>query len=204
MPRSRETSERMRAEARERILVSAGKLFAERGYFNCKVSDVARAAGMSQGNIFWYFPGKEMILKSILADGYDRLEAWSRGVSQTPSGAREKLDALAEGALALYENQGEFFAIQLSILAHGGSAFLNQLGFNTLRLGAARHQSLNAVFNQAREEGLLEGELKAESLSMLFFSLLNGLVLTYGPEWRSIPREALKSSLLALLGVKIG
>ena len=72
-PRNKELSEQMREEARTALLAAAGKLFADQGYFKSKVSDVARAAGMSQGNVYWYFASKEELLKALLADGFDRL-----------------------------------------------------------------------------------------------------------------------------------
>ena len=72
-PRSKELNEEMRAQSIQSLVTTARQMFAERGYFNCKVSDVARAAGMSQGNVYWYFSSKEDLLKAVLADGFDRL-----------------------------------------------------------------------------------------------------------------------------------
>lgn len=47
MPRSEKTSTLMRAESQTALLAAAQKLFAERGYFNCMVSEIAWKAGMS-------------------------------------------------------------------------------------------------------------------------------------------------------------
>jgi len=53
---------------RERILRAAIDVFAQSGYFNAKVSEIARAAGVADGTIYLYFDGKEDILISIFRD----------------------------------------------------------------------------------------------------------------------------------------
>ena len=53
---------------RERILRAAVDVFAEHGYFNAKVSQIAKAAGVADGTIYLYFDGKEDVLLSIFRD----------------------------------------------------------------------------------------------------------------------------------------
>lgn len=49
----------------EAILRSAIKVFASSGFFNSKVSDVAREAGVADGTVYLYFKNKDDILVSI-------------------------------------------------------------------------------------------------------------------------------------------
>ena len=53
---------------RERILRAAIDVFAQNGYFNAKVSDIAKAAGVADGTIYLYFDGKEDLLVNIFRD----------------------------------------------------------------------------------------------------------------------------------------
>src|SRR6478752_1839269 len=53
---------------RERILRAAIDTFAESGYFNAKVSDVAKAAGVADGTIYLYFAGKEDLLITMFRE----------------------------------------------------------------------------------------------------------------------------------------
>src|SRR5216684_109549 len=53
---------------RERILRAAVDVFAQSGYFNAKVSEIAGAAGVADGTIYLYFDGKEDLLTSIFRD----------------------------------------------------------------------------------------------------------------------------------------
>jgi TetR/AcrR family fatty acid metabolism transcriptional regulator len=53
------------ADKREAILRSAIRVFSQNGYFNSKVADIARDAGIADGTVYLYFRSKEEILHSI-------------------------------------------------------------------------------------------------------------------------------------------
>ena len=53
---------------RERILRAAIDVFAQNGYFNAKVSDIAKAAGVADGTIYLYLDGKEDLLVNIFRE----------------------------------------------------------------------------------------------------------------------------------------
>ncbi len=52
-------------DKREAILKAATQVFARKGYFNSKVSDIAKAAQIADGTVYLYFKSKEEILHSI-------------------------------------------------------------------------------------------------------------------------------------------
>jgi TetR/AcrR family fatty acid metabolism transcriptional regulator len=53
---------------RERILRAAVDVFAEFGYFNAKVAQIAKAAGVADGTIYLYFDGKEDLLTTVFRE----------------------------------------------------------------------------------------------------------------------------------------
>ena len=58
---------------RDRILTSAMKVFARKGFASARVSDVAREAGVADGTIYLYFPSKDAILIAIFEEGMQRV-----------------------------------------------------------------------------------------------------------------------------------
>src|SRR4029453_6024273 len=50
---------------RDAILRAAIDVFADRGYFNAQVADVARVAGVAAGTVYLYFRSKDDLLISI-------------------------------------------------------------------------------------------------------------------------------------------
>jgi TetR/AcrR family fatty acid metabolism transcriptional regulator len=53
---------------RERILRAAVDVFADYGYFNAKVAQIAKAAGVADGTIYLYFESKEDVLITIFRE----------------------------------------------------------------------------------------------------------------------------------------
>ncbi|HEU4521865.1 MAG TPA: TetR/AcrR family transcriptional regulator [Thermoanaerobaculia bacterium] len=53
---------------RDRILRAAVDVFARSGYFNAKVAEIAKAAGVADGTIYLYFDGKEDLLVTIFRE----------------------------------------------------------------------------------------------------------------------------------------
>jgi AcrR family transcriptional regulator len=200
MPRSKQASEQMRARSRAKILEAARRLFAVQGYFSSKVAEIARLAEMSQGNVYWYFESKQAVLQAVLADGFETLERMTREVSEIQGSASDKIDALIGRTMRLYDEQGDFNRILMSLMAHGGTAFLGQLGFDMTEIGMRYHANLIRVFEQAREEGET-ADLDANLLVMLYFGLFNGLMVTYAEDWQLLPREVLHRAALRMLGV---
>ncbi len=87
---------------REALLSECLHLFAERGFASTSVDDIARAAGVTKGAIYWHFAGKDEIFHAIL----DRIRAQWQEVVHVPVSARG--DPLAQLA-RLFDAYAELF-----------------------------------------------------------------------------------------------
>lgn len=199
MPRSKESNEQQRARSRQQIVTAAARLFAEHGYGNCKVSDIARAANMSQGNVYWYFASKEEILKAVLDEGFGAMTEVLARVEAHPGEKRERLEFFLDQYIAYSQERADFAAILLSLLAYGGVPFLRQLGFDSVQIGNRYHKFLTTLVSG-------ETAVKADPnvLVAFFFAFFNGLMVTYGRDWTSIPAPVLRATALRLLGLPSG
>src|SRR5436190_14574689 len=61
-------------QRRERILVSAERVFADKGYHGTLVDEIALEADTSKGGVYFHFPNKQAIFLALL----DRLAAMLR------------------------------------------------------------------------------------------------------------------------------
>ncbi|GAB6066160.1 TetR/AcrR family transcriptional regulator [Aquifex pyrophilus] len=53
-------------ETKERILLSAKRLFSEKGYYGTSVEEIVRDAGLSKGAFYFYFKSKEDVFKELI------------------------------------------------------------------------------------------------------------------------------------------
>jgi AcrR family transcriptional regulator len=53
-------------DTRQRILLSALNLFAEKGYLSTSVADILKAAGAHSGSLYHFFPTKQDVLIAVL------------------------------------------------------------------------------------------------------------------------------------------
>lgn len=106
--------ERKKQRTRESIATAALELFGERGYQATTVADIAGAADVSERTVFTYFPTKEDILFSDLADFRERL---SETLAERPSGA-SALDTLRDFVVENLSSIDESSRLRWEIVSH--------------------------------------------------------------------------------------
>ena len=92
-PRQRLTRAEAKAQTRRRLLDSAARVFAEKGFGGATLEEIAEAAGYSTGAMYANFGGKEQLFMEVVAE--HRSRAASRRIEQV---SQILDDALATGA----------------------------------------------------------------------------------------------------------
>src|SRR6478609_7991620 len=83
-------------DKRAAILRAATSVFAEKGFFNAKVADIAKAAGVADGTVYLYFKNKDDVLHSIFDRAMDEFISDGRRELATLSTPEDKLRRIAE------------------------------------------------------------------------------------------------------------
>jgi TetR/AcrR family fatty acid metabolism transcriptional regulator len=68
--------DKLREVQRTAILNAAQEIFAAKGYYEAKMTDIAKQAGFSTGSLYNYFTGKDEIFATLLSDQLEGL--WGR------------------------------------------------------------------------------------------------------------------------------
>jgi TetR/AcrR family fatty acid metabolism transcriptional regulator len=163
------------AGKREAILRAAIRVFAHNGYFNSKVADIAREAGVADGTVYLYFKSKEEILHSIfdrsmgeaIADGRKQLE----GISD----AREKLRRIA---LLHLERLGadRDLAVVFQVELRGSTKFMEEFS----AAGFAEYLGLiRSIIEEGQDAGLFRPELNAKLLAKILFGALDEMATNW-------------------------
>ncbi len=188
-PGNKELSEEMRTVSRAAIIAAASKLFAESGYHNCRISDIARQAEMSRGNVYWYFSSYEALLKAMLADAFDSLGA---AMEQAAAGPGDRL-------LPYARSGSEINAIRLSLMGTGGGSQIAELGFDMRKIGERYTLAVLSILTQAQADSAIQAGLDPQALTMMIFGMFNGLSLVYGQEWLDLPPGTVKAGMFRWL-----
>lgn len=90
------TETRRRSESRrEELLSAAVRVFAEKGYHACRVSDIAREAGASHGLVYHYFASKDEVLETIFRENWGVVATAIAQIAEAEDSSAEKLRRIA-------------------------------------------------------------------------------------------------------------
>jgi TetR/AcrR family fatty acid metabolism transcriptional regulator len=107
----------------QQIIEAAVRVFARKGYFNSRVSDVAREAGIAAGTIYLYFETKEEILIRLFRDKMAAFVAalW-KAIADEPD-AVAKVRRLIHMHFRILEQDPELAAVVQEELRQGQKLF---------------------------------------------------------------------------------
>jgi AcrR family transcriptional regulator len=80
------------------VLNCAAELFAARGYHGTSVQDVATAAGMTKGAVYFHFPSKDVLALAVVEEHYTRWPALLEAARAENLGPFDTVLAMVDGA----------------------------------------------------------------------------------------------------------
>ncbi len=162
-------------DKREAILRAATKVFAESGYFNSKVADVARVAGVADGTVYLYFKSKEEILRSIFERGVNEAVAAARAEVAELDDAREKLRRIARLHLERLGADRDL-AIVFQVELRGSTKFMEEFS----AAGFAEYLRLiRETLEEGQRAGLFRAELNAKVVAKILFGALDEMATNW-------------------------
>jgi len=160
---------------RDAILRAAIDTFAERGYFNAQVADVARAAGVAAGTVYLYFKSKDDLLVSIFERSMREGLAGSRAAIADLPDPPERLRRLARGHLARLGSDRNL-AIVFQVELRQSTKFMERFSSTLLRdyLGLIRQ-----AIADGQREGLFRADLNPTSTAKMLFGALDEMATNW-------------------------
>ena len=162
-------------DKREAILRAAITVFAHNGYFNSKVADIAREAGVADGTVYLYFKSKEDILHSIFDRSVeDALDAARNQVKQV-SDPRETLRQIAFLHLERLGADRDL-AVVFQVELRGSTKFMQEFS----AAGFAEYLELiRSTFEEGQRAGMFRPDLNAKVVSKILFGALDEMATNW-------------------------
>ena len=162
-------------EKRDLILRAATKVFAQNGYFQSQVADVARVAGVAAGTVYLYFKSKDDLLVSIFERSMNDVLAEGRkaiaGVAD-PAARLGKLAHLHLGRLGRDKDLAVVFQVELrqsvKFMERFSETFLQDY-FKLIRQAIADGQ----------QGGAFRKDISATTATKIFFGALDEMATNW-------------------------
>ncbi|HNR67094.1 MAG TPA: TetR/AcrR family transcriptional regulator [bacterium] len=160
---------------REKILKAAVKIFARDGFFNAKMEEIARLAGVATGTTYLYFENKDDLLISIFEEEMiPIISNMTREINKAET-AVDKLHAFINHHLELVKNKPDMAQLlevelrQSSKFIHGysGSKFREYLNL------------ISSVFEEGQQRGIFRSDIQPTIFKQVLFGALDQISTNY-------------------------
>jgi TetR/AcrR family fatty acid metabolism transcriptional regulator len=160
-------------DKRERILESAQRVFASKGFFGAKVSDIAEEAGVADGTIYLYFKSKDDLLISLFESQMERVNAELTAAMVDADDGVDKLRRVIRAWVKLVETNRhatEVITVELRQSTKFTKEYANPRFAEFLKLVAG-------VVEEGQREGTLRADIPAPVAARALFGALDELAL---------------------------
>ncbi len=163
------------AEKYQRILEAAVSVFAEKGFFNSRISDIADRADVADGTVYLYFKNKEEILMTAINTAFDAFMRNARTELEKLSSPAERLRRLAFlhlDALGSNRNLAVVFQMELRQSTRFLSEFSHHHMVEYLRL-------VRAAIADGQAKGIFRSDMSDKIAANCFFGALDEMVTSW-------------------------
>ncbi len=144
---------------RDLILSVSAKVFAQQGFYNSKISTIAKKCSIGTGTVYLYFENKDQILKELMVQIWTILANEVEEISQNNElDEKEKLFECSKQIILLANNRKEIAKIVLQEFA-----FWNDPNYENLTNSTNRFKSiLKSIISQGIQKGVFHPQLIPE------------------------------------------
>jgi TetR/AcrR family transcriptional regulator, fatty acid metabolism regulator protein len=181
-------------DKREAILRAATSVFAEKGFFNSKVADIAKAAGVADGTVYLYFKNKDDVLHSIFDRAMDEFIADGRRELSILERPDEKLRRIAElhlERLSADRNLAIVFQVEL----RGSIKFMQEFS----AAGFSEYLDIiKATIDEGQKSGVFRSDLKPIVGAKMFYGALDEMVTNWILSSKKYPLTPMADEVLKI------
>ncbi|MDO9416872.1 TetR family transcriptional regulator [Pararhizobium sp.] len=163
-------------ETRQRILYAAEEVFSLKGVPNTTLEDVANAAGVTRGAIYWHFANKtDLFLELYNSAPMPQDDLIGDGLADRNADTLKLIEQTATNwlrAFAADERRQRIFTIILRCDYRGDLAVVLD---KQLETEAMHMQELTDAFGLARDKGQLRASWTPQTAARCFFWMVKGL-----------------------------
>jgi TetR/AcrR family transcriptional regulator, fatty acid metabolism regulator protein len=183
------------AEKYQRILDAAVAVFAEKGFFVSRISDIADRADVADGTVYLYFKNKDEILATAINTAFDGFMSRARAELQklpTPTERLRRLASLHLEALGANRNLAVVFQMELRQSTRFLSKFSHEHLVEYLKL-------VREAICEGKANGEFREDLPEKIAANCFFGAIDEMVTSWVLSEKEYPLAHVADSILDIL-----
>ena len=162
----------MRGEEKYRMILNAAKqVFAMEGFYNSKVSEIAREAHVADGTIYLYFKNKDDILISLFEEELIRIIKTVKTELENIDDPRQKLIKFCDNHLTIVEADRALAEV-IQVELRQSNKFMREYKNKHF---LAYLNIIADIVAQGQQQGVFRDELKPELCARIIFGSLDEL-----------------------------
>jgi len=160
---------------RIRILRAAIRIFSQRGFFNSKVSDIARAAGVADGTIYLYFKNKDDLLISLFEEKMGEVVSEVRGKVLLGNGPLDRLRIFIENHMDLLVREAGLIEVLQVELRQSNKFMKEYVPVKFLEY----LDVLGGILEEGKRDGTFRADLNVKTARRAIFGALDEISLAH-------------------------
>ncbi len=186
-----------REEVRRRLLDAAARVFAEHGYADSRLEDVARAAGFTKGAVYSNFGGKQELFASVFRarsdDEFSSASADLAGSSAMP----EAVVGIARRIARRITEDTVRGRLGLEFAAHATRH--QPTGVAVTRVRRAQRETLTTLLTELTERHGVRLTAAPETVALALHCLTNGLSMEHLADPGAVGAQTIEDTLITTL-----
>ena len=182
---------------RQRILQAAARVFREHGYSGTRLTDIAQAAEMKAGSLYYHFDSREALVEEVVQEGVRRTkDAVHDRLASLPADATflQKLEAMIETHLTFVLLQGDIASASIQLIWQ----IPLEIRERTLAVQRAYGALWRQVLEAARDAGEIRSDVNLSAIRMSILGALNWAADWYHPTGAS-PKQIARDIVVMVL-----
>jgi TetR/AcrR family fatty acid metabolism transcriptional regulator len=170
-----------KADRRRQILDAAVRVFAEKGFTQCRVSDIAEEAGVAYGLVYHYFGSKDEVLDTLFLERWDVMVALIGDIDKQEIPAREKLYAIASFIVDSYRHDPHLMKVIIVEVTRAANSF-GQTHLDVIRQAYA---GIGDIVARGQADGEFKDDITPQFAALAFYGaieqVLTGWIFEFLP-----------------------
>jgi TetR/AcrR family fatty acid metabolism transcriptional regulator len=180
---AKEVRDRLVRDAKSNLILDAAlKVFAERGYHDARLEDIAASAGFSKASLYNYYEDKEEIFLHILIRMHEKFIDVLKTEIKADRHIRENMQAMLNAILRIYSENFSFSMNMTDLKTMAPNSMQKFQEHHQQLMARVKHYSKEmtelsmAIFMAGRQRGEIISKLDDKTLSQYVTSLIRGVL----------------------------